>query len=50
MVSNATPLWAWALPLVFGSPWIAASVWFWLQRPRDGALPQSMAELARKRL
>jgi hypothetical protein len=31
------------------APWIAASIWFWLSRPRDGAIPPSMAEAARQR-
>jgi hypothetical protein len=37
------------LSLLFGSPWLAASVWLWRLGPRDGAVPPSMAELARRR-
>jgi hypothetical protein len=38
------------LALLFASPWIAAIAWLWSRRPRDGSLPPSMAEQARKRL
>ena len=44
------PWWVWLLPVVFGAPWIAAIVWLWSKRPRDGAVPPSLAEMARKRL
>jgi hypothetical protein len=37
------------LSLLFGSPWLVASIWLWRLRPRDGAVPPSMAELARRR-
>jgi len=36
--------------LLFGSPWIMAIVYYWMHRPRDGAIPMSMAEQARQRL
>jgi hypothetical protein len=35
--------------LLAASPWIAASVWMWRRRVRDGALTPSMGELARRR-
>ena len=35
--------------LLFAAPWIAGSVWLWLQLPKDGSVPPSMAELALKR-
>jgi hypothetical protein len=38
------------LLVVIGSPWIAATLWFWRQRPRDGRIPLSMADSARLRL
>ena len=37
------------ITILFASPWIAGSVWLWLLRPRDGAVPPSMAELALRR-
>jgi hypothetical protein len=40
----------WPLALVVLAPWIAGIVWFWRRRPRDGAIPLSMAEHARRRL
>jgi hypothetical protein len=36
-------------PLVLATPWFVAVVWCWYRRPRDGSIPPSMAELARKR-
>jgi hypothetical protein len=50
MVLHSSLFSALVLSLVFGSPWLVASVWLWRLRPRDGALPPSMAELARARL
>ena len=44
------PWWALLLPVVFGAPWIVAIAWLWSKRPRDGAVPPSLAETARKRL
>jgi hypothetical protein len=38
------------LALLAGSPWIAAIVWVWRRRPRDGAIPPSIGERARQRL
>jgi len=41
--------WAWLpLSLLFGSPWIVAIVFYWWRRPRDGALPMSMADQVRQ--
>jgi len=40
----------WLVYLGFAMPWVVPIVWFWHQRPRDGAVPPSMADLARKRL
>jgi hypothetical protein len=37
------------MTLLIASPWIAGSVWLWLLRPRDGAVPPSQAELALRR-
>ena len=37
------------MTILFASPWIAGSVWLWLLRPRDGAVPPSLAELALRR-
>jgi hypothetical protein len=49
-VTDATHLWIWAIPLILGSPWLAASIYLWRRLPRDGFVPPSMGELARKRL
>ena len=48
MISNHTTLWAWLLPLVFGSPWIVGSIVLWRLRPRDGFLPPSYAALVNR--
>jgi hypothetical protein len=41
----------WPFYLLLGTaPWVAGIVWFWRQRPRDGAIPPSMADRARERL
>jgi hypothetical protein len=45
----ATPLWAWGLPFLFGSPWIVGSIVLWRMRPRDGFVPPSFAERSRWR-
>jgi hypothetical protein len=37
------------ITLLIVSPWIAAGVWLWRLRPRDGAVPPSMAEVALRR-
>jgi hypothetical protein len=37
------------ITLLIASPWIAGSVWLWQLRPRDGAVPPSLAELALRR-
>jgi hypothetical protein len=36
--------------VVAAAPWIAGIAWFWRHRPRDGAVPPSMADRARERL
>jgi hypothetical protein len=47
----AADLWpALSLGLVFAAPWIVAILWNWHKRPRDGAVPPSLAETVRKRL
>jgi hypothetical protein len=47
----AADLWpALSLGLVFAAPWIVAILWNWHKRPRDGVVPPSLAETARKRL
>ncbi len=48
-MTNTTHLWVWAVPIILGSPWIVASIWLWRRLPRDGFVPPSMGELARKR-
>jgi Na+(H+)/acetate symporter ActP len=50
MVLHSTLFSAFALSLLFGSPWLVLSVWLWRRAPRDGAVQPSMAELARTRL
>jgi hypothetical protein len=40
----------WLIVLVSGAPWIVGIVWAWRQRPRDGAVPLSLGERARRRL
>jgi hypothetical protein len=50
MTVHPTSWWAWLLPLLLGSPWIAGIVWLWRHRIRDGSLPPSMAEQTRARL
>jgi hypothetical protein len=46
---HSTLLSALGLGVLFGSPWLVASVLLWRFVPRDGAVPPSMADLARKR-
>jgi hypothetical protein len=47
----AADLWpALSLGLVFAAPWIIAILWNWHKRPRDAAVPPSLAETVRKRL
>jgi hypothetical protein len=42
---------AWiAYPVIFGAPWLLAIAWYWRRRPRDGAIPASMAERSLRRL
>ena len=38
-----------SLGLLFASPWLVATVWFWRGRVRDGALPASLGEQMRNR-
>jgi hypothetical protein len=33
-----------------GSPWLVAIAYYWRRRPRDGFVPPSAGEMARKRL
>jgi hypothetical protein len=43
--------WAWLLLLfAFGAPWVIGIGYYWRHRPRDGAIPMSMADQARQRL
>jgi len=37
------------LGLLFGSPWLAASVYLWRYVPRDGAVRPSLGEQMRNR-
>ena len=48
-MTNTTHLWIWAVPVVVGAPWIVASIVLWRLLPRDGFVPPSMGELARRR-
>jgi hypothetical protein len=41
---------SWFFPLLSAGPRIAAIVLYWWRKPRDGTIPQSMADQARKRL
>jgi hypothetical protein len=43
-------VWGWLLPALFVAPWLVPSIWLWRRRPRDGAVPPSMADTARERL
>ena len=38
------------LSLLFGAPWLAATVWTWWRAPRVDVVPLSMGERARQRL
>ena len=50
-MNGSEPWWAWVVfPLGFGVPWIVGIVWAWRRRPRDGAIPLSAADEARRRL
>ena len=51
MVVEAVSRWeAWLVPVALVAPWIAGITYYWRRRPRDGSLPMSMADMARKRL
>jgi hypothetical protein len=41
---------AWLILLTAGSPWLVGIVYYWHRRPRDGAIPTSMADRVRHRL
>ena len=49
-MTSGGPWWVWLVGLGFASPWIAASIYLWRKIPRDGAIPPSMADIAKKRL
>jgi hypothetical protein len=38
------------LLLVVLVPWIGGIIWYWRRRPKDGEIPLSMGERARRRL
>jgi hypothetical protein len=38
-----------SLGLVFGCPWLLASIYYWRRTVRDGAIPLSLGEQLRKR-
>ena len=42
--------WAWLIGLAAGAPWIVGIVYLWRRAPRDGTVPPSLAEEARRRL
>jgi hypothetical protein len=51
--AGALAWWKWLLPILFGSPWIVAIVWYGRRLRSEGGgleLPPSVAELARRRL
>jgi hypothetical protein len=48
-MTTTSHLWVWAVPVVLGAPWLMAILLLWRQLPRDGFVPPSMGELARKR-
>ena len=39
-----------SLGLLFGSPWLVASIYYWRRFGRDGGLQPSLGEQLRKRL
>ena len=44
---------SWLFPVIGASlalPWLVAIVWAWRRRIRDGAIPLSLGERARRRL
>ena len=41
---------AWLIVLAAGSPWLVGISYFWHRRPRDGAIPPSMADWLRRQL
>jgi hypothetical protein len=49
MVTQHSSNWVWLLVLLFGVPWIAASIVLWRNRLRDGYLTPSFAELSLRR-
>jgi hypothetical protein len=49
-MTASEPLWWPVFPLLFGAPWIVAIAWYWRRRVRDGSIPPSMADQARRRL
>lgn len=38
------------IALAAAFPWVVGIVYYWRRRPRDGAIPPSMADEARRRL
>ncbi len=46
----AMDLQAWLMLVAAGSPWIVGIVDYWHHRPRDGAIPPSMADRVQHRL
>ncbi len=48
-MGNPNLIAAFALGLLFGAPWLAASVLVWRKLPRDGHVPPSAATLWRTR-
>jgi integral membrane sensor domain MASE1 len=50
MENKATWLTGISLGLLFGSPWLIASIYYWRRSIRDGATPPSLGEQLRDRL
>ncbi len=50
VVTDTVAWWAWLVPLAVAGPWIVGIVYYWHRRVRDGAIPMSMADEARRRL
>jgi hypothetical protein len=44
------PVLLWLFPILFCAPWVVAIAWVWTRLPKDGSIPLSAGERARKRL
>ena len=50
MTPHPHPWWMSLLLPLFGLPWLAGIAWAWRHRVRDGAIPPSLGERARRGL